>query len=204
MSRRTGLPITVAAVVAAKLPGKAQKTRSATFASQRLVKPATAFCSCTSSVRPSAAAIRPPGPAANPPKPTTTSGRNRSINANADQSERPSFQGASSRLVQRLPLKPEIGSVCSEMAARGTNVASMPREVPSQDTWQPRSRRTAASASPGNTWPPVPPAMMRICGGRAFMTPGPGSWAQEPAPPIARGRAVPWPPGSRSANCRRN
>ena len=38
--------------------------------------------------------------------------------------------------------------------------ASMPSRVPSQNTRQPRATSFAATASPGNTWPPVPPAVI--------------------------------------------
>ncbi len=36
----------------------------------------------------------------------------------------------------------------------------MPSRVPSQNTRQPRAISLAATASPGNTWPPVPPVVI--------------------------------------------
>ena len=36
----------------------------------------------------------------------------------------------------------------------------MPSRVPSQNTRQPRATSFAATASPGNTWPPVPPVVI--------------------------------------------
>ena len=36
----------------------------------------------------------------------------------------------------------------------------MPSFVPSQNTRQPRATSFAATARPGNTWPPVPPAVI--------------------------------------------
>ena len=47
----------------------------------------------------------------------------------------------------------------------GTSRDSMLAGTPSHTTATPRSRSTFATASAGNTWPPVPPAMMRT--GRA-------------------------------------
>src|SRR6185437_13392433 len=42
----------------------------------------------------------------------------------------------------------------------GTSVASIPPRVPSQNTRAPRETSFAATASPGKTWPPVPPAVI--------------------------------------------
>ena len=36
----------------------------------------------------------------------------------------------------------------------------MPSRVPSQNTRQPRATSLAATANPGKTWPPVPPAVI--------------------------------------------
>ncbi len=36
----------------------------------------------------------------------------------------------------------------------------MPSRVPSQNTRQPRATSFAATASPGKTWPPVPPVVI--------------------------------------------
>ena len=45
---------------------------------------------------------------------------------------------------------------------RGTRVASIPVGLPIQTTCHARRRISWATASPGITWPPVPPAMIRM------------------------------------------
>ena len=62
MSARTGLPTVRALTPGLKLPGNACSTTAANRASQRLVKPGTAFCSWISSGIRSSHAAMPPGP----------------------------------------------------------------------------------------------------------------------------------------------
>ncbi len=62
ISGRTGLPTRSARTPLPKLSGNPSSTRFARRASTRLVRPATAFCSCTTSGRPSSHAAMPPGP----------------------------------------------------------------------------------------------------------------------------------------------
>ena len=62
MSARTGLPTVRAFTPAPKLPGNASSTCVAKRASQRLVKPAIAFCSWINSGMRSSHAAMPPGP----------------------------------------------------------------------------------------------------------------------------------------------
>ncbi len=68
--------------------------------------------------------------------------------------------GASTQVNTPLPRMPatrthSIGNPCA-----GTSRDSMLPGTPSHTTATPRARSTFATASAGNTWPPVPPAMM--------------------------------------------
>ena len=139
-----------------------------------LVKPATAFCSCTTSGMPNARAARPPGPLAKPPMPNTTGGRSRRRMAPACHKARPSMNGSASKRRTPLPRKPATPIHSIGMPALGTSTASRPCRVPIQATGTPRARSRSATARAGNTCPPVPPAM--ISTGRAPFIPCVSSW----------------------------
>jgi hypothetical protein len=106
MSGRTGLPTKAACRAAGKLPGNPSATRAATRASQRLVSPATAFCSWITSGVPMSQAAMPPGPDAKPPQPSTTPGRRRRSAARAWRTARSIVKGPSSQPFAPLPRRP--------------------------------------------------------------------------------------------------
>ena len=75
MPSRMGLPVSISFFDFLNASGKAVIIEIANGVSNRLVKPAIAFCSCIKSgILINHAAI-PPGPLANPPIPNTTTGR---------------------------------------------------------------------------------------------------------------------------------
>ena len=129
-------------------------------------------------VRPARSRSR-PGP---PPPP----GLWRRTMASAWNSARSNWNGAASSVSRPLPRNPPTESHSTGKPSAGTTRASSPRRVPSHTTSRELERNNLASASAGNTWPPVPPAMMST--GRALI------WTRSPS------RAPrPWPRDTRAA-----
>ena len=80
-----------------------------------------------------------------------------------------SRHGAASQASAPLRRRPLTRMVSSAMPSCGTMRDSSPWRVPSHTTFSLRPRKARATASAGNTCPPVPPAM--ISTGAAFMRP---------------------------------
>src|SRR6185312_10960833 len=162
MSSRNGLPTQVARFDC--LPrsafGNPSRMRSAPYASTRVARPATAFASCRISGLPLAMPISAPGNDAKPPKPITTQGRRRRMTRKLSTHARSSAKGPSTSVRMPLPRTPRNDTLSKSTPCAGTSRASMPSRVPSQNTRQPRATSFAATASPGNTWPPVPPVVI--------------------------------------------
>ena len=142
--------------------GKPSRIRSAPYASTRVASPATAFASCSTSALPAAAPMRPPGNDANPPKPRTTSGFLRPMILRASRHAASSANGPSSSVRSPLPRTPRNATPSKSTPCCGTSFASMPSRVPSQNTLAPSATSFAATASPGNTCPPVPPVVIMM------------------------------------------
>src|SRR5215831_6434905 len=97
--------------------------------------------------------------------PSTTSGRRARIARALCQNATSSLSGRRNSASGPLPRTPEnlTGSISYPPAE--TSDASIPVAEPSQTTRQPAARSASATASPGNTWPPVPPvAIMTVLG----------------------------------------
>ena len=95
--------------------------------------------------------------------PSTTAGRTARSSRNACQNARSSVSGSSSLVSTPLPRTPPNRTQRIGMPWRGTIEASIPPGLPIHTTLQSRSRIACATASPGITCPPVPPAMiMRV------------------------------------------
>ena len=124
--------------------------------------PGIAFCSWISSGVRVIHAIKPPGPATNPPRDSTTSGLRRRRTRNACAMAYIRVNGSSSQRRQPLRRTPWIVNHSMSIASpeAGTACASRPRCVPSHTTCTRFSRSRRATASPGKTCPPVPPAII--------------------------------------------
>src|SRR6266567_8225464 len=94
--------------------------------------------------------------------PRTTSGRCAKIARALCQKARSSLRGRSRNATGPLPRRPEKLTQAMSYPRLGTRFASMPLRAPSQTTRQPEPRRKSATARPGNTCPPVPPAMIMM------------------------------------------
>src|SRR5574340_895332 len=119
-----------------------------------------ALASCSASGRPPATPISAPGNDAKPPSPSTTSGRRLLIARSAATQARTSANGPTTSVARPLPRMPRNGTASNSTPCCGTSVASIPPRVPSQNTRAPRAASFAATARPGKTWPPVPPAVI--------------------------------------------
>ena len=189
MSERTGFPTQVPAA-SPSVAGKPVSTRLATLASQRLVRPATAFCSCRTSGLLNSPATSPPGPETNPPMPSNTSGfRRRRINSAWEHATR-SRNGMISLRPRPLWRSPSMWMASRSNPSAATSRDSNPLVLPIQRTSTPRSLRHRATARAGITCPPVPPAitiirLMDTSGARAG-TAGPRP-ATAPAPASSPG-----------------
>ena len=143
-----------------KLLGKPHSTRRANFASTRLVMPGIWFCSCTYSGTRSSVAAMPPGPAAKPPKLIAARGRMRRKICSACKTARASIHGATIFFIKPLPRSPATFTPLKESFFVGISLLSKLFEEPNQLTSTSRFAKSAATARPGKTWPPVPPAMI--------------------------------------------
>ena len=94
--------------------------------------------------------------------PSTTSGRTLNITRALCHSASERRNGNISHVPAPFRRKPEKRMISISCPCRGASVVSMPPSVPSQTTCQPAFFMYSATASPGNTCPPVPPAMMRM------------------------------------------
>src|SRR5947209_18843068 len=94
--------------------------------------------------------------------PRTTSGRCVKIARALCQKATSSLSGRRNNASGPLPRTPENRTQAMSYPRLGTRAASMPVFAPSQTTRQPEWRRSSATARPGNTWPPVPPAMIMM------------------------------------------
>src|SRR6266851_7048289 len=94
--------------------------------------------------------------------PRTTSGRCAKIARALCQKATSSLSGRSRNASGLLPRTPEKLTQAMSYPRLGTRAASMPVFAPSQTTRQPDWRRSSATARPGKTWPPVPPAMIMM------------------------------------------
>src|SRR5438309_5750306 len=94
--------------------------------------------------------------------PRTTSGRCAKIARALCQKATSSFSGRSKNVSGPFPRTPEKLTQAMSYPRLGTKAASMPVFAPSQTTRQPDWRRSSATARPGKTWPPVPPAMIMM------------------------------------------
>src|SRR6266581_1750233 len=94
--------------------------------------------------------------------PRTTSGRCAKIARALCQKARSSLRGRSRNATGPLPRRPEKLTQAMSYPRLGTRFASMPLRAPSHTTRQPESRRKSATARPGKTCPPVPPAMIMM------------------------------------------
>src|SRR6266704_275261 len=94
--------------------------------------------------------------------PRTTSGRCAKIARALCQKARSSLRGRSRNATGPLPRRPEKLTQAMSYPRLGTRFASMPLRAPSHTTRQPESRRKSATARPGKTCPPVPPATIMI------------------------------------------
>ena len=140
--------------------GKPSSTRSAPYASTRLVRPGDRVRVVDHQRRAAATPISRPGNDAKPPMPSTTSGgggkTRQRLPARHEQRERPSSS------VRSSPCRARRETRRTRTRRRAAAPASLPcpSRVPSQNTRQPRASEFAATARPGNTCPPVPPAMI--------------------------------------------
>src|SRR5665213_1484767 len=126
----------------------------------RFASPATALASCSSSGRRVATPISAPGNDAKPPKPMTTSGRRRRNTFAASTHAAASANGPSSIVARPLPRTPRKLTLSKSTPCCGTSFDSIPSRVPSQNTRAPDAASLRATASPGNTWPPLPPVVI--------------------------------------------
>src|SRR5712671_6123026 len=94
--------------------------------------------------------------------PRTTSGRCAKIARALCQKATSSLSGRSRNSSGPLPRTPEKLTQAMSYPRLGTRAASIPVFAPSQTTRQPDRRRSSATARPGKTWPPVPPAMIMM------------------------------------------
>src|SRR2546430_8518535 len=94
--------------------------------------------------------------------PRTTSGRYAKIARALCQKATSSLSGRSINASSPLPRAPEKLTQAMSYPRLGTRAASIPVLAPSQTTRQPDRRRSSATARPGKTWPPVPPAMIMM------------------------------------------
>ena len=157
-----GFPVQTALARAGKLSGKACSTTLAILANSRLVVPGILFCSWMTSGIPRTLLINPPGPATNPPIPRTTSGLRLRRMVSASMQAFINIRGALITASRPFPRSPETESQSNAMPFSGTTRFSKPLCVPIQLTRQPLSCRLWATASAGNTCPPVPPAIITM------------------------------------------
>src|SRR2546427_4238541 len=94
--------------------------------------------------------------------PRTTSGRCVKIARALCQKATSSLSGRRNNAPGPLPRTPEKLTQAMSYPRLGTRAASMPVFAPSQTTRQPDWRRSSATARPGKTCPPVPPAMIMM------------------------------------------
>src|SRR5437667_3987916 len=99
--------------------------------------------------------------------PRTTSGRCAKIARALCQKATSSLSGRKRNASSPLPRTPEKLTQAMSYPCLGTRVASIPVFAPSHTTRQPALRRWSATARPGKTCPPVPPAMIMMV--RAMM-----------------------------------
>ncbi|GIX21692.1 MAG: hypothetical protein KatS3mg121_0475 [Gammaproteobacteria bacterium] len=187
-------------------PGKPCNTTSASGASRRLVSPGTAFCSCTIQ-RPAQQPCRQPA-------------RTRGEAAHAEHRPRPQTQHGERGLEQR-PTEPQRRRSARRRAhgragrsragpangipAPAATRASRPPRAPIQATGTPRRRSASATASAGNTWPPVPPAMIRTGPPPRAISAPPASAAAAASRPARPARRAGFPgPRAGSGRARRS
>src|SRR5499427_619404 len=97
--------------------------------------------------------------------PSTTSGRLARIARALCQKATSSLSGNGNTATGPLPRTPENLTASISYPRPATSDASIPVADPSQTTRQPEARKASATARPGNTWPPVPPAaIMTVLG----------------------------------------
>src|SRR5437899_6035167 len=94
--------------------------------------------------------------------PRTTFGRCAKIARALCQNARSNLAGSRKNAKAPLPRTPEKLTQAISYPRLGTRAASMPVFAPSQTTRQPDWRRSSATARPGKTWPPAPPAMIMM------------------------------------------
>src|SRR6478672_5473824 len=75
-----------------------------------------------------------------------------------------------------LPRMPRNARLSKSSPCCGTSRASIPSRVPSQNTRQPRAISFVATASPGNTCPPVPPVVIMTVATTPFTDAFPRVW----------------------------
>ena len=153
-----------------KLPGKASSTVSAKRVSQRLVIPATAFCSCTTSGRRCIPAATPPGPVTKPPIPTTQSGLIRRNSVQASPRARIRRNGASSRASFPCPAGRNMNGGQRNIGVTHQPLFHAATGAEPVTSW-PRSCSARAVARAGNTMTPVPPAIIRKRRGSVIHSP---------------------------------
>src|SRR5919108_4584454 len=149
---------------AARASSNAMKHARAKWPRARLVKPGSAFCSCTAVGMRISHAVITNGPLAYPPTPTTTSGSKRRRIRRDCQTDRGRRKSPNS--VPRTPCRLSGATSISSSGKPflGTMRVSRPRAVPTKSTslrgW--RVFTSSARARPGKRWPPVPPPAMSI------------------------------------------
>src|SRR5882672_5411067 len=97
--------------------------------------------------------------------PSTTSGRFARIARALCQNASRSLSGRSRNATGPLPRTPENFTGHISYPYLAARPASIPDSDPSHTTRHPAARIASATARPGNTWPPVPPAaIMTVLG----------------------------------------
>src|SRR5260364_185835 len=113
-----------------------------------------------------ASAINPTGTLIYPPIPSTIFGRMRASSRALCTHARNKLNGNSRMARSPLPRTPPKSTRSIATPCFGASLASIPNGLPIQTTFAPRALRDCATASPGNTCPPVPPAAMSTVRGR--------------------------------------
>src|SRR5665213_1449889 len=90
----------------------------------------------------------------------TTSGRRRRNTFAASTHAAASANGPSSIVARPLPRTPRKLTLSKSTPCCGTSFDSIPSRVPSQNTRAPSAASFCATASPGNTCPPLPPVVI--------------------------------------------
>ncbi len=128
-------------------------------ASTRFVNPGSAFGSKTTVGKPRSTAASIMGPAAYPPTPSAATNLCLRRIEKESSIAGASFATLRTSLIPPIPFSPAERIVSSGNPASGTRRDSIPRCVPTITTFlsAPREIHSRATASAGNTWPPVPP-----------------------------------------------